>query len=121
KIKGELAQYRELAAFAKFGSDLDAATQAILNRGDRLTELMKQDQYSPLLVEEQVCVIFAGVRGYLDKIPTDKVGEFEQELLRKLHADNKDILDAIRTTGKLDEDNEKKLIGVLDAFAKSFA
>ncbi|MEL6791686.1 MAG: F0F1 ATP synthase subunit alpha [Pseudomonadota bacterium] len=121
KIKGELAQYRELAAFAKFGSDLDAATQAILNRGDRLTELMKQDQYSPLLVEEQVCVIFAGVRGYLDKIPTDKVGEFEQELLRKLHADNKDILDAIRTTGKLDEDNEKKLVEVLDGFAKSFA
>ncbi|MEL6379696.1 MAG: F0F1 ATP synthase subunit alpha [Pseudomonadota bacterium] len=121
KIKGELAQYRELAAFAKFGSDLDAATQAILNRGDRLTELMKQDQYSPLLVEEQVCVIFAGVRGYLDKIPTDKVGAFEEELLRKLHADNDNILNAIRTTGKLDEDNEKKLVEVLDGFAKSFA
>ncbi|MEO1151016.1 MAG: F0F1 ATP synthase subunit alpha [Pseudomonadota bacterium] len=121
KIKGELAQYRELAAFAKFGSDLDAATQAILNRGDRLTELMKQDQYSPLLVEEQVCVIFAGVRGYLDKIPTDKVGAFEEELLRKLHADNDTILNAIRTTGKLDEDNEKKLVEVLDGFAKSFA
>ena len=72
KIKGELAQYRELAAFAQFGSDLDAATQAVLNRGERLTELMKQPQYSPLQVEEQVCVIFAGTKGYLDKIPTAK-------------------------------------------------
>ncbi len=121
KIKGELAQYRELAAFAQFGSDLDATTQQILNRGDRLTELMKQPQYSPLLVEEQVCVIFAGVKGYLDKIPTAKVGEFAEELLRKVHADNADILSAIRDTGKLDEENEKKLEGVLDAFAKNFA
>ncbi len=121
KIKGELAQYRELAAFAKFGSDLDAATQKILNRGDRLTELMKQDQYSPLLVEEQVCVIFAGVRGYLDGHPKDRVEEFEAELLRKLHGDHQDLLDAIRDTGKLDEDNEKKLISILDDFSKSFS
>jgi len=121
KIKGELAQYRELAAFAQFGSDLDASTQQILNRGDRLTELMKQDQYSPLLVEEQVCVIFAGVRGYLDKIAKNKVGEFEQEFLRKLHADHGDILASIRDTSKLDDENEKKLISVLDNFAKSFA
>jgi len=121
KIKGELAQYRELAAFAKFGSDLDAATQRILNRGDRLTELMKQDQYSPLLVEEQVCVIFAGVRGYLDSHPTDRVEEFEAELLRKLHGDHQDLLDAIRETGKLDEDNEKKLTSILDEFSKSFS
>ncbi|MEO0694527.1 MAG: F0F1 ATP synthase subunit alpha [Pseudomonadota bacterium] len=121
KIKGELAQYRELAAFAQFGSDLDAATQQILNRGDRLTELMKQDQYSPLLVEEQVCVIFAGVRGYLDKIPTAKVGAFEEELLRKLHADHQDILDAIRETGKLDDETDGKLKAVLDEFSKNFA
>ena len=120
KIKGELAQYRELAAFAKFGSDLDAATQAILNRGDRLTELMKQAQYSPLQVEEQVAVIFAGTQGYLDKIPTAKVSEFEQEFLRKLHGDHSELLKSIRETGKLDDDTQAKLKEVLDAFTKSF-
>ena len=88
KIKGELAQYRELAAFAQFGSDLDATTQRILARGDRLTELMKQAQFSPLQVEEQVCVIFAGVRGYLDKVAKARVQEFEKEFLRHLHADH---------------------------------
>ena len=121
KIKGELAQYRELAAFAQFGSDLDATTQRILNRGDRLTELMKQGQYSPLQVEEQVCVIFAGTQGYLDNIATDKVGAFEEEFLRKLHADHSDILKTIRESGKLDEDTEGKLKSALDDFAKSFA
>ena len=121
KIKGELAQYRELAAFAQFGSDLDETTQAILNRGDRLTELMKQGQYSPLLVEEQVCVIFAGVRGYLDKIPTDRVGAFEEELLRKLNGDHADLLAAIRDTGKLGDDLEAQLVEILDAFTKNFA
>ncbi|MBI1393276.1 MAG: F0F1 ATP synthase subunit alpha [Alphaproteobacteria bacterium] len=121
KIKGELAQYRELAAFAQFGSELDATTQSILNRGDRLTELMKQPQYSPLLVEEQVCVIFAGVRGYLDKIKKDKVGDFEEEFLRKLRGDHADILSSIRESGKLDDETEKKLIAALDAFAKNFA
>ena len=121
KIKGELAQYRELAAFAQFGSDLDASTQQILNRGDRLTELMKQPQYSPLLVQEQVVVIYAGTNGYLDKIPTDRVGAFEEEFLRKMHADHADILSAIRDSGKLDEDNEAKLKDVLDAFSKSFS
>ncbi len=121
KIKGELAQYRELAAFAQFGSDLDASTQAILNRGDRLTELMKQGQYSPLQVEEQVCVIFAGTNGYRDKFPKNRVQEFEAEWVRKLHADHADILKSIRETGKLDGDTEKKLIAALDAFAKSFA
>ncbi len=121
KIKGELAQYRELAAFAKFGSDLDASTQNILNRGDRLTELMKQGQFSPLQVEEQVCVIYAGTQGYLDDIPTEKVGEFEQELLRKLHGDHSEILTSIRDSGKLDDDMEAKLKDALDAFAKNFA
>ncbi len=121
KIKGELAQYRELAAFAQFGSDLDETTQSILNRGDRLTELMKQPQYSPLLVEEQVCVIFAGVRGYLDKIPTSRVGAFEEELLRKLNADHADLLAGIRDTAKLGEDLEAKLVEILDAFTKNFA
>ncbi len=121
KIKGELAQYRELAAFAQFGSDLDATTQRMLNRGERLTELLKQDQYSPLQAEEQVCVIYAGTQGYLDQIPTGKVQEFEAEWLRKLHADHSDILKSVRESGKLDEDTEKKLKDALDAFAKSFA
>ena len=121
KIKGELAQYRELAAFAQFGSDLDATTQQILNRGDRLTELMKQPQYSPLLVEEQVCVIFAGVRGYLDKVAKEKVGDFEQEFLRKLKGDHAGLLDGIRDSGKLSDEAEKELTDILDAFAKNFA
>ena len=121
KIKGELAQYRELAAFAQFGSDLDATTQQILNRGDRLTELMKQPQYSPLLVEEQVCVIFAGVRGYLDKVAKEKVGDFEQEFLRKLKGDHAGLLDGIRESGKLSDEAEKELTDILDAFAKNFA
>ncbi|MEM9750288.1 MAG: F0F1 ATP synthase subunit alpha [Pseudomonadota bacterium] len=121
KIKGELAQYRERAAFAQFGSDLDAATQKLLARGERLTELLKQDQYSPLQVEEQVCVIFAGVRGYLDGVETKRIGSFEAELLRKLHSDHSDILTAIRTEKKLSDDVEAKLVEVLDSFSKSFA
>ncbi|NHK28440.1 F0F1 ATP synthase subunit alpha [Parvularcula flava] len=121
KIKGELAQYRELAAFAQFGSDLDAATQATLNRGARLTELLKQPQYSPLLMEEQVVVIFAGTRGYLDKIPVAKVGAFEEELLRHVHGDHASLLSDIRDQKKLSDENEKKLTDILDTFAKNFA
>ena len=121
KIKGELAQYRELAAFAQFGSDLDASTQATLNRGQRLTELLKQPQYSPLLMEEQVVVIFAGTRGYLDKIPTAKVGDFEEELLRHVRGEHADLLAAIRDEKKLSDENEKKLTELLDKFAKNFA
>ena len=121
KIKGELAQYREMAAFAQFGSDLDASTQKLLARGERLTELLKQGQYSPLQVEEQVCVIFAGVRGYLDAIPTAKVGEFEEGLLRLLHSQHSDILSAIREEKVLSEEVETKLTAALDDYAKSFA
>ncbi|MCB2097238.1 MAG: F0F1 ATP synthase subunit alpha [Parvularculaceae bacterium] len=121
KIKGELAQYRELAAFAQFGSDLDATTQRILARGDRLTELMKQPQYSPLQVEEQVCVIFAGVRGYLDKMPKNRVQEFEKEFLRHLHADHAGLLKTVRETGKLEKADEDKLVSILDSFVKKFA
>jgi F-type H+-transporting ATPase subunit alpha len=121
KIKGELAQYRELAAFAQFGSDLDATTQRILNRGDRLTELMKQGQFSPLQVDEQVCVIFAGVRGYLDKLPKNRVQDFEKELLRHLHADHAGVLKTIREEKALSEETEKKLVEILDAFSKKFA
>ena len=101
RIKGELAQYREMAAFAQFGSDLDAVTQRLLNRGARLTELLKQPQFSPLKMEEQVCVIYAGVNGYLDKLPLDKVRAFEDGLLASLRAKNPDILEAIRSSGDL--------------------
>jgi F-type H+-transporting ATPase subunit alpha len=121
KIKGELAQYRELAAFSQFGSDLDATTQKILARGDRLTELMKQGQFSPLQVEEQVCVIFAGVRGYLDKMPKNRVQEFEKEFLRLLHAEHGALLKSVREEKTLSDENEKKLAAVLDGFAKKFA
>ncbi|HET6321972.1 MAG TPA: F0F1 ATP synthase subunit alpha [Hyphomicrobium sp.] len=120
KIKGELAQYREMAAFAQFGSDLDAATQKMLARGARLTELLKQPQFSPLQMEEQVCVIFAGTRGYLDNIAVNAVGKFEQDFLSLLRTDGKDILEDIRTKKALSEDTEKKLVAFLDKFAKGF-
>ena len=109
KIKGELAQYREMAAFAQFGSDLDAVTQRLLNRGARLTELLKQPQFSPLKMEEQVCVIYAGVNGYLDKLPLDKVRPFEDGLLSSLRAKNPDILESIRSSNDLTNDVEAKL------------
>jgi F-type H+-transporting ATPase subunit alpha len=120
-LKGELAQYREMAAFAKFGSDLDVATQRQLARGERLTELLKQPQYSPLQVEEQVAVIYAGTRGYLDKIPTSSVRRFEEELLRALHGKHAAVLEGIRTKKILDEELEGKLKGALDKFAETFA
>ncbi len=120
-IKGELAQYREMAAFAKFGSDLDAATQRQLARGERLTELLKQPQYSPQSVEEQVCVIYAGTRGYLDAIPTSAVGRFEREFLARLHSKHQDLLDAIRTTKALGADLEDSLKKALEGFTATFA
>ncbi len=121
KIKGELAQYREMAAFAQFGGDLDATTQRLLNRGARLTELLKQAQFSPLQTEEQVCVIYAGVNGYLDALPVNRVKAFEDGLLGLLRTKHKDLLDAIRTSKDLSDDSAKKLKDVVDAFAKSFA
>ena len=120
-IKGELAQYREMAAFAQFGSDLDAATQRLLNRGARLTELLKQPQFSPLKVEEQVAVIFAGVNGYLDDLSVDQVGAFEQGLLGQLREKNADLLDQIRAEKALSDDLTDKLKAAIDAFAKNFA
>jgi len=120
KIKGELAQYREMAAFAQFGSDLDAATQRLLARGARLTELLKQPQFSPLKMEEQVCVIFAGTRGYLDAIATDSVGKFEEELLTLLRGQHSGLLETIRSEKKLSDESEKALVDVLDSFAKGF-
>ncbi|MER9331096.1 MULTISPECIES: F0F1 ATP synthase subunit alpha [unclassified Mesorhizobium] len=120
-IKGELAQYREMAAFAQFGSDLDAATQRLLNRGSRLTELLKQPQFSPLKTEEQVAVIFAGVNGYLDKLPVNQVGKFEHGLLSHMRSAGKDVLDAIRKEKALSDDLRGKLKAEIDAFAKTFA
>jgi len=120
-LKSELAQYREMAAFAKFGSDLDQSTQRLLARGARLTELLKQPQYSPLQVEEQVCVLYAGTRGYLDPIPVGDVGQFEQALLGRLRADHQDLLTAIREQKTLAEPLEQQLRGVLDTFAAAFA
>lgn len=120
-IKGELAQYREMAAFAQFGSDLDAATQRLLNRGSRLTELLKQPQFSPLKVEEQVSVIFAGVNGYLDKLAINQVGKFEHGLLNHMRAAGKDVLDGIRKEKALSDDLRARLKAEIDAFAKTFA
>jgi F-type H+-transporting ATPase subunit alpha len=121
KIKGELAQYREMAAFAQFGSDLDAATQRMLARGERLTELLKQPQFSPLKMEEQVVVIFAGTRGYLDPLAVTAIGRFEQELLRIMRDQHAGILDEIRAAKEIKPDTEKKLVAALDKFAKGFA
>jgi F-type H+-transporting ATPase subunit alpha len=120
-IKGELAQYREMAAFAQFGSDLDAATQRLLNRGARLTELLKQPQFSPLKTEEQVAVIYAGVKGYLDTLAVSQVGKFEEGLLSHMRTEGKDVLETIRSEQKLTDDIEEKLKAHIDAFAKSFA
>jgi len=121
KIKGELAQYREMAAFAQFGSDLDATTQRLLNRGARLTELLKQSQFSPLKMEEQVAVIYAGVNGYLDPIPVNRVKAFEDGLLALLRTQNADILNAIRDTRDLDDATAGKLKTAIDNYAKTFA
>jgi F-type H+-transporting ATPase subunit alpha len=121
-IKLELAQYREMAAFAQFGSDLDAATQRLLARGSRLVELLKQPQYSPLTNEEQVCVIYAGTKGYLDKLPVNKVGEFEKGLLSYLRGAGKDVLEYMRANdGKVAGELEEKVKGAIETFAKGFS
>ncbi|WP_455481862.1 F0F1 ATP synthase subunit alpha [Bartonella sp. B35(2025)] len=120
-IKGELAQYREMAAFAQFGSDLDASTQHLLNRGARLTELLKQPQFSPLKTEEQVIVIFAGVNGYLDVLAVSDVGRFEQGLLTLLRSEHQDLLKAIANQKQITDDIKGKLIAILDTYAKNFS
>jgi F-type H+/Na+-transporting ATPase subunit alpha len=119
-IKLELAQYREMAAFAQFGSDLDASTQRLLNRGAKLTELLKQPQYQPMPVEDEVVSIYAGVKGYLDKLPVTKVGDFEKGLLMLFRTKHQDILDAIRTVGALNAEIEGKLKAVIDEYAREF-
>jgi F-type H+-transporting ATPase subunit alpha len=120
RIKLELAQYREMAAFAQFASDLDAATQKLLARGARLTELLKQPQYAPMPVEEQVVSIFAGVRGYLDALPVERVGAFERQMLAELRASHGDILAAIRNDREIKPETEAKLVAFLDRFSKTF-
>jgi F-type H+-transporting ATPase subunit alpha len=120
-IKLELAQYREMEAFSQFASDLDAVTQRLLARGARLTELLKQPQYSPMPMEEQVVAIFAGVRGYLDGIAIAQINRFESQLLDQIRNRNADILTAIRDERAISEATETKLKSVMDAFAKSFA
>jgi F-type H+-transporting ATPase subunit alpha len=121
RIKLELAQYREMAAFSQFGSDLDAATQRLLARGSRLTEMLKQPQFSPVPVEEQVVSIFAGTRGYLDTIPVSEVSRFEASMLRELGATHPELLVAIRTEQEISPAVEKELSDFLDAFVKTFA
>ena len=122
KVKLELAQYREMAAFAQFGSDLDAATQSLLNRGARLTELMKQPQYSPLTNAEIVCVIYAGTKGYLDKVAVKDVGRWEEGMLNHMRTKARDVLDMITTEDpKIAGDAEKKIRAAIDEFAKDFA
>ena len=112
-IKLELAQYREMAAFAQFGSDLDASTQKLLNRGSKLTELLKQGQYSPMTVAEQVISIFCGVKGYLDDIELKDVADFENKVLQKCKSDNPEIIESISQSGKIEENVEKQLIELI--------
>jgi F-type H+-transporting ATPase subunit alpha len=121
RIKLELAQYREMAAFAQFASDLDPATQRLLARGSRLTELLKQPQFSPQAVEEQVCVIFAGVRGYLDRIDLNDITRFELAYRAELKSKAPEVLTAIRKEGEISTATEEKLKGFLDQFMKTFA
>jgi len=117
-IKLELAQYREMAAFAQFGSDLDVTTQKLLNRGSKLTELLKQDQYSPMTVAQQVIAVFSGVRGFLDKVELSEIKDLEKQIYEKVKSSNPEIIDSISNTGKLDEKIEKKLISIIEQFQK---
>ena len=117
-IKLELAQYREMAAFAQFGSDLDASTQRLLNRGSKLTELLKQDQYSPMTVAQQVIAVFSGVRGYLDNVELTDIKSLEKQIYEKVKSSNPEIVENINNTGKLDEETEKKLALLIEEFKK---
>ena len=115
-IKLELAQYREMAAFAQFGSDLDASTQKLLNRGAKLTELLKQDQYSPMTVAEQVISVFTGVKGYLDDIELNKIKKFEKDIIEKIKSERPEIINSIESTGKLEENTDKLLSQIIDEY-----
>jgi len=119
-MKLELAQYREVAAFAQFGSDLDAATQQLLNRGVRLTELLKQGQYVPMAIEEQVAVIYSGVKGHLDKLDPSKITKFEHEFLKYIRASQRDLLNTIATEGKITEQTDAELKKIILNFLQGF-
>ena len=120
-IKLELAQYREMEVFSQFASDLDQVTQRLLARGERLTELLKQPQYSPMSVEDQVIAIFSGVRGHLDKIDVNQINRFEGQLLEHIRSSHPEIINAIKETGDLDESTDAKLDQVVSDFVKTFA
>jgi F-type H+-transporting ATPase subunit alpha len=120
KIKLDLAQYREMAAFAQFSSDLDTSTQKLLARGARLTELLKQPQYHPLSVEEQVIAIFTGTRGYLDGIEVDQIGKFEDQLIAEIRAKEPGIIDAIHKDAQIKPETEKSLIAFIENFLRTF-
>ena len=119
-MKLELAQYREMAAFAQFGSDLDASTQKLLNRGSKLTELLKQKQYSPMTVAEQVISVFCGVRGYLDDVENKDIANFEAKIIEKCKSEKPEIIESISSSGKLEEDSEKLLVEVITNLKKNF-
>ena len=119
-MKLELAQYREMAAFAQFGSDLDASTQKLLNRGSKLTELLKQKQYSPMTVAEQVISVFCGVRGYLDDVENKDIANFEAKIIEKCKSEKTEIIESISSSGKLEEDSEKLLVEVITNLKKNF-
>ena len=119
-IKGELAQYREMAAFAQFGSDLDASTQKLLARGERLTELLKQKQFSPISTNEQVVLLYAGVNGYMDNIEVNEIGKYEEDLLDFVRENYSQILENITSTKTLDEDTEGVLKGAVEEFTTNF-
>jgi len=120
-MKLELAQYREMAAFAQFGSDLDASTQKLLNRGSKLTELLKQKQYSPMTVAEQVISVFCGVKGYLDDIELKNIDNFETQIIEKCKSEKPEILESILISGKLEENTEKLLVEVIIQLKKNFS
>ena len=118
-MKLELAQYREMAAFAQFGSDLDASTQKLLNRGAKLTELLKQNQYSPMTVAEQVISVFTGVKGFLDDVELTKIKNFENGIIEKIKSEKHEIIDEIQTSGKLEENTENLLIQTIEEYKKA--
>jgi F-type H+-transporting ATPase subunit alpha len=118
-IKLELAQYREMAAFAQFGSDLDVSTQNLLNRGSKLTELLKQDQYSPMTVAEQVISVFAGVKGYLDDLELNQIKDFERDFFAKISTSNSELIEKINSSGVLDDDAEKIITACIEEFKKA--
>ena len=119
-MKLELAQYREMAAFAQFGSDLDASTQKLLNRGSKLTELLKQKQYSPMTVAEQVISVFCGVKGYLDDLELKDISSFERKIIEKCKSEKPEILDSISKSGKLEEDTENLLVETIKELKQNF-